>query len=494
MKKHLKLSMSWLLCVAMLFGLGAPVYAAADTTAPVVKDMCIVNPKTSYTEGDEIYFNLLVEEDSDLDYVYIYFKIDGVTTLLSAKLVSYDSVTNIASCKLFIDDSVSSGIWNFYCVDIRDYYNNSKSYYSKDFNAVTVDALSIEVVGNIADITAPVVKDVYITNPKTSYTEGDEIYFNLLVEEDSDLDYAYIYFKIDGVTTLLSAKLVSYDSVINIASCKLFIDDSVSSGIWNFYCVDIRDHYNNSKSYYSKDFDTVTVDALSIKIGNSEENNNPYTPDDFLTYDWTGCVGLTPTVSLTSSTNELYTMVVLPGSASSDVTITHTGSSSIVIGSWGQFTEGYQLTFPAPGVYKLKFIQNVTKNSLYYYANITDHEVGAYTENEGLKIATCKTCGTTFEQVGTPSWRVENNKLIGTEYTTGQVMIALYEENGHLINAKYCEKSDVIIIDGATLYRYIAPDFTKSELQQAKRILCFSFTEQTVPVRDVIKVLKTNSR
>ena len=487
-KTRLRLSISWLLCVARLCGLGAPVYAAADTTAPVVKDISIVNPKDSYSEGDIIYFNVLLEEDSDLDYAMLQFTIDGGNAYVYEYDASYNLETKIASFEFLIDDSVSSGTWKFNEISVRDCYGNYKWYRYYDADAAFLKDLSFEVVGNATDTTPPVIKDIYITNPKDSYVEGDHVYINILFEEDSDLDYASLDFQKDNDGKAISNFADSYDPETKIASFKFLIDESVSSGIWKFKKIIVMDYYGN----YVVDwyFDSVEsfLKDFSFEVDNSKENSTPSTPDDFLTFDWTGCVDAKPTVSLTSSTNQLYTMVVLPGSASSDVTITHTGSSSIVIGSWGQFTEGYQLTFPAPGVYKLKFIQNVTKDSLYYYANITDHEIGAYTESEGLKIATCKTCGTTFEQVGTPSWRVENNKLVGTEYTTGLVMIGLYDGNGRLINAKYCEKGDEKIIGGTTLYNYTAPRFTKAELSQAEQILCFNFTEQYIPIRDRIEI------
>ncbi|MBQ1998938.1 MAG: hypothetical protein II220_05565, partial [Spirochaetales bacterium] len=58
--KLMKVLVTYLLCVSMLLGLGVPAYAATDTTAPVVKDIYITNPKDAYTEGDEIYFNVLL--------------------------------------------------------------------------------------------------------------------------------------------------------------------------------------------------------------------------------------------------------------------------------------------------------------------------------------------------------------------------------------------------------------------------------------------------
>ena len=120
MKKYLRLSMSWLLCVAMLFGLGAPVYAAADTTAPVVKDISIVNPKDSYSEGDIIYFNVLLEEDSDLDYAMLQFTIDGGNAYVYEYDASYNLETKIASFEFLIDDSMSSGTWKFDELIVRD--------------------------------------------------------------------------------------------------------------------------------------------------------------------------------------------------------------------------------------------------------------------------------------------------------------------------------------------------------------------------------------
>ena len=488
MKTRVRLLMSYMLYVSLLFGLGMPAYAVADTTAPVVKDVYITNPKDSYSEGDVIYFNIQLDEDSNLEYANLSFELEGGNAEIDSFDTSYDSATKIVTIEFVIDDSVSSGTWKFDELIVMDCYGNFVLYYSFERDTPTfLKDLSFEVVGNVTDTSAPIVKDIYITNPKDSYTEGDQVYINIVFEEDSDLDFACIEFKNDENSTLLKGFAYSYDLETKTASFKFVIDDSVSSGTWKFNYISARDYYGNFILQHSYDYDIGILKDFSFKVDNTKENNTPSSPDDFLTYDWTGCVGSSPTISITSSTNELYTMVVLPGSISSDVTITHTGSSSIIIGSWGQYTEGYELKFSVPGVYKLKFIQNVTKETLYYYANITDHEINSYTEHDGLKIGTCKQCNEKVEQFGAPSWRVENKKLVGTEYTTGQVMIALYGENGRLIKVKFCEKGEAKTIGGTTVYRYLAPIFSKDDLAQSKQILCFNFTEQSSPIRNAIK-------
>ena len=540
----------------------------------------------------------------------MHFRVDGSSAEIYTSFISYDADTKIATCKLLIDDSVSSGTWKLFDISVRDYYNNYKSYHSHELDTEMVEALSLEVVGNGTEITAPVIKDVYIANPKDSYTEGDQVYINVLLEEESDLDFAKLTFASGNGGKLISEYCTSYNPTTKIASFRFLIDESVIDGTWKFFSINVCDYYGNYVLYYSFDSEAAFLQDFSFKVDNTKEKDSPSSPDDFFTYDWIGCADSKPTVSLTSSTNQLYTMVVLPGSAASDVTITHTGSSSIIIGSWGRFTEGYELKFPVPGVYKLKFVQNVTNDTLYYYANITDHAVEtiiegkaptcsetgltegkkcgscgkifvtqeiipvtahnwdqgivttqptetsegvltyrctncseiktevidklehvhnyvavitnptctedgytthtcsgcgdyyvdsyvsatghsfSYTENEGLKIGACQNCNAKVEQFGAPSWRLENNKLVGAEYTTGQVMIALYGENGRLIKAKFCWKGEAKTIDGLTLYRYKAPTFTKSDLAQAKQVLCFNFTEQYSPIRDVIEVFR----
>ena len=334
----------------------------------------------------------------------------------------------------------------------------------------------------------PYIVGMDIVNPKVSYTEGDKIYFNVVFMGKPSVKNAGITFTTENYDAILLAEFVSFDPVAKIALLKALIDETTPSGSWHLNDIFYTDSNGTHKLKFNFDFKKDMLVAVEFKTDKLGENTAPCEPDDFLTYDWIGCVDSKLTVSLTSSTNELYTMVVLPGSPASDVTMTHTGSSSIIIGNWGRFTEGYELNFSAPGVYKLKFVQNRTTETLYYYANITDHEIDSYTEREGLKIGTCKQCNEKVEQFGTPSWRVENKKLVGTEYTTGQVMIALYGENGRLLKVKSCEKGDAKIIDGTTMYRYQAPSFTKAELTQAKQVLCFNFTKQFSPIRDVISI------
>ncbi len=117
------------------------------------------------------------------------------------------------------------------------------------------------------------------------------------------------------------------------------------------------------------------------------------------------------------------------------------------------------------------------------------HSFTHYGEEEGLLVAHCdRGCGQTDEKLGTPSWRVENGELKGAEYTTGFVMVALYDEADRLIAVKFCEKGEEKTFGGETLFCYTAPQFTETELGRAKKILCFNFTAEHVPMRNVIPV------
>ena len=121
------------------------------------------------------------------------------------------------------------------------------------------------------------------------------------------------------------------------------------------------------------------------------------------------------------------------------------------------------------------------------YADALGHNF-EYTDSEGLKTGHCSRCEAEDVQIGTPSWRVEDGKLVGTEYTTGQVLIALYGENGRLIAVKFCVRAEEVTVGGVEVYRFTAPEFTEEEIANATKILCFNLTEDRTPLREVHKV------
>ena len=116
------------------------------------------------------------------------------------------------------------------------------------------------------------------------------------------------------------------------------------------------------------------------------------------------------------------------------------------------------------------------------------HSFTRYEAEEGLLVACCDHgCGLRDETVGTPSWRLENGEIRGAEYTTGLAMIALYGENGRLISAKFCPRTEWRVLE-EMIYRLVAPDFTEEQLAKAEKILCFNFNENHVPLRKEMNI------
>lgn len=114
-----------------------------------------------------------------------------------------------------------------------------------------------------------------------------------------------------------------------------------------------------------------------------------------------------------------------------------------------------------------------------------------YIDEDGLNTGSCSRCGVTDVHIGTPSWCMEDGELKGAEYTTGFVIIALYGENGRLIAVKFCDKTEWTTVDGVTIYRFTAPEFSAKQLEKAQKILCFNFTERYAPIRAVLPVETT---
>ena len=123
------------LCLVMGI-LSTPAFAASDDlTPPVVKSISMNSPGGTVAAGDTLYFDIEVEDESEITGGYLSFYADTTDgrNSVSTRFVSYNSETHIVKMMLPIQDNIPSGVWRLNSIAISDYYGNSITY-RKDYS------------------------------------------------------------------------------------------------------------------------------------------------------------------------------------------------------------------------------------------------------------------------------------------------------------------------------------------------------------------------
>ncbi len=249
---------------------------SGDITPPIVKSVIPESQEATVTVGDTLYFDIEVEEESVITDVMLGFSpvdSNGIDiTTAYAYLDSYDAESHIAKAVLEVKDSVPSATWEMSYIRIEDYYGNyfmtSKSFDNVDFKSVT-----FTVTGTSGDITPPIVKSVIPESQEATVTVGDTLYFDIEVEEESEIRQASLGFSpVDSSSNVATvfARLDTYDAESHIARVALNIKDSIPSTTWEMSYIRIEDYYGNhfttSKSFDNVDFMSITFTVASSDV------------------------------------------------------------------------------------------------------------------------------------------------------------------------------------------------------------------------------------
>ena len=230
--------------------------ASNDITAPVVTGVSMNAPGATVKPGDTLYFNVNVEDESDISSVYLDLRhSENTSHSMTARLASYNEDTGVAQLTLTIPKNKINGTWELYSIDVHDYYGNYKSYYGdghyNDANIPGFDDVCFTVGNTSDDITAPVVTSVSMNTPGATVKPGDTLYFNVNVEDESEISSVYLDLRhSENTSHSMTARLASYNEDTGVAQLTLTIPKNKINGTWELYSIDVHDYYGNYKSYY----------------------------------------------------------------------------------------------------------------------------------------------------------------------------------------------------------------------------------------------------
>jgi hypothetical protein len=249
-----KKSISLLVVIILIFSNVISVFAADDTTAPVVTGMTWSASELHVGEVINIEIDAYDTESGINTGTYdtsVYIKHSVSDTNKGTKLV-YDEVTKKLKGSITISSDMTSGKWVLNFISVKDNANNRKYYYQSDFT----QQYNLNVIGESSDVTVPVVTGMTWSASELHVGEVLNIEIDAYDTESGINTGTYdtsVYIKHSVSDTNKGTKLV-YDEVTQKLKGSIAISSDMTSGKWVLNFISVKDNANNRKYYYKSDF------------------------------------------------------------------------------------------------------------------------------------------------------------------------------------------------------------------------------------------------
>ena len=193
--------------------------APPDTTAPIIESITSPLNNQQLSLGDTFYFQVKVEDESDIAAASCSFTATDGSTL------SYSNYTYNESNKTitFTLDSITKDwhpqTWSLKTLTVSDTENNTKTLND-------IDTSSMAISFSVEDVRDPIIKKVTSEQNEQILKAGDKIIINVELEEDSGIFEAGAFFENQNSTRLFSTRIFNYDQSTKICQIEITIDDN----------------------------------------------------------------------------------------------------------------------------------------------------------------------------------------------------------------------------------------------------------------------------
>ena len=252
------------LLISIILNIFLPISLAenlADVEAPTINIDSLKIDKTEATIGDTITISIEITDNSEIDYAYISYEMP-ITQKDKSYQLTKNNNTGKYETKITIDENYEEGLWKITYISATDsasntkYLNNSKGKYASSDSKEDMSKGNFTVTGTNADVEAPNINAKSLKNDKTEATIGDTVTVSLEITDNSEIEYAFIYYTMPITQIDKSYKLKKNNSTGKY-EVKITIDESFQEGLWKISYISATDsasntkYLNNSKGKYA---------------------------------------------------------------------------------------------------------------------------------------------------------------------------------------------------------------------------------------------------
>ena len=243
------------------------VSAAADVTAPIVDVSTLRVSQKTATAGDTVKVSVKVTDETEINSVRISYR-RPKTNNNTLVWLDYNAATGYYDGDIKIEENSEDGLWKIDYIYVSDKFYNSRQINNTNVNSYGENAdLSIadfEVMGTVADITAPIVDVSTLGVSQKTATAGDTVKVSVKVTDETEINSVRISYR-RPKTNNNTLVWLDYNAATGYYDGDIKIEENSEDGLWKIDYIYVSDKFYNSRQINNTNVNSYGENAdLSI--------------------------------------------------------------------------------------------------------------------------------------------------------------------------------------------------------------------------------------
>ena len=252
------------------------VSAAADVTAPIVDVSTLRVSQKTATAGDTVKVSVKVTDETEINSVRISYR-RPKTNNNTLVWLDYNAATGYYDGDIKIEENSEDGLWEIDYIYVSDKFYNSRQINNTNVSSygenTDLSIADFEVMGTVADITAPIVDVSTLGVSQKTATAGDTVKVSVKVTDETEINSVRISYRRPKTNNNILVWL-DYNATTGYYDGDIKIEENSEDGLWEIDYIYVSDKFYNSRQINNTNVNSYGENAdLSIADFEVVEDN-----------------------------------------------------------------------------------------------------------------------------------------------------------------------------------------------------------------------------
>ena len=252
------------------------VSAAADVTAPIVDVSTLRVSQKTATAGDTVKVSVKVTDETEINSVRISYRRPKTNNNILVWL-DYNATTGYYDGDIKIEENSEDGLWEIDYIYVSDKFYNSRQINNTNVSSygenTDLSIADFEVMGTVADITAPIVDVSTLGVSQKTATAGDTVKVSVKVTDETEINSVRISYRRPKTNNNILVWL-DYNATTGYYDGDIKIEENSEDGLWEIDYIYVSDKFYNSRQINNTNVNSYGENAdLSIADFEVVEDN-----------------------------------------------------------------------------------------------------------------------------------------------------------------------------------------------------------------------------
>ena len=252
------------------------VSAAADVTAPIVDVSTLRVSQKTATAGDTVKVSVKVTDETEINSVRISYR-RPKTNNNTLVWLDYNAATGYYDGDIKIEENSEDGLWKIDYIYVSDKFYNSRQINNTNVSSygenTDLSIADFEVMGTVADITAPIVDVSTLGVSQKTATAGDTVKVSVKVTDETEINSVRISYRRLKTNNNILVWL-DYNATTGYYDGDIKIEENSEDGLWEIDYIYVSDKFYNSRQINNTNVNSYGENAdLSIADFEVVEDN-----------------------------------------------------------------------------------------------------------------------------------------------------------------------------------------------------------------------------